>query len=248
MTNCTLKIISGPENGQEFACPGADTFLGRSQRCTVRLTSASVSYEHAVVSRQGDDYYIENLSANGTFVNGERIARKTRLHMKDRIRLGADTTARVTALPAAAGASSTRRALLVAVVVMVLLGIALIAINPFARGGGFTWADWQRADAALQQFVQEQTAARTLPQDTDRMLQEAWRLESAGDRAGAGAQWVRLHVLLSGRGDASGVEEASAKYPNALRQLLTPSKDPAAPDDEELKAALLQFVVSMEKR
>jgi len=40
--DCTLKIIAGPEAGQEFVCAGPETYLGRSQRCVVRLSSGAL--------------------------------------------------------------------------------------------------------------------------------------------------------------------------------------------------------------
>src|SRR5689334_4238778 len=106
---CTIKILSGPEGNQEFSLNGGESFLGRSQRCTVKLTSPSISYEHAVITREADDYFIENLSAHGTFVNGDRITTKTRIRLRDQIRLGSEVSARITSLPAAAGGGPARR-------------------------------------------------------------------------------------------------------------------------------------------
>src|SRR4051812_9223772 len=109
LMNCTLKIISGPEANQEFTLGGGESFVGRSQRCSVRLSSPSISYEHAVITRDADDYFIENLSANGTYINNERITARTRLRSKDRIRLSPEVSARVASLPTTAKNSSMRR-------------------------------------------------------------------------------------------------------------------------------------------
>src|SRR5436305_1766650 len=121
----TLKSVAGPEKGQEFVCSGPETYLGRSQRCTIRLTSAAISFEHALISRQGDAFFIENLSANGTLLNNQRLGgsatasgagapAKTRLRQKDTIQLGPETVLHVESLPAAASGSSPKRWLLVA--------------------------------------------------------------------------------------------------------------------------------------
>ena len=242
--NCTLKIISGPENGKEFACAGGETFIGRSQRCGVRLSSASISYEQAVITRAGDDYFIENLSANGTLVHGERITAKTRLHLKDQIRMGAETTARVTSLPAAAGGGSSRRMLMILLAIMVVAGLALIIIDPFSGTRAYNWSG---AYGVLQEFAQRNSDGRVLPKETSGMLQEAWRHELAGDRSAARPAWVRLHVLLSGSNDKYDVERYAAHYRGALRKLLEPRGE-LSPTDEELKGALLQFVIQMERR
>ena len=96
-------MISGLDAGQEFRCSALETAIGRSARCAVRLTSPSVSFEHAVILRSGDDFFLENLSANGTFLNNQRLTAKTRLRAKDQIRIGDDTVARVESVPSAAG-------------------------------------------------------------------------------------------------------------------------------------------------
>jgi hypothetical protein len=240
---CRLKMIAGSEGDREFALAGGESFLGRSQRCVVRLGSASVSYEHAVITREGNDYYIENLSANGTTVNGERIGAKTRLRLRDQIRLGPDVTVRVEALPASGTGGSPRKGLVILVALMLVAGVVLIALDPFSGEGG---TNWPRAYGELQTFVQN-NAGSEVPAETDRMLREAWRLEVARDRAAASQAWVRLHVLLSGSEGQFKLEHAAGRQPRALGRLLD-AKPGAAFDADFYKAALLQFVVQMERR
>ena len=55
-----------------------DRFLiGRGKHCDFIIQSGKVSREHAVITREGDKYYIEDLgSSNGTWFQKKRIKRK----------------------------------------------------------------------------------------------------------------------------------------------------------------------------
>ncbi|RKG80635.1 FHA domain-containing protein [Corallococcus exercitus] len=51
--------------------------LGRGPQCSLVVKSGRVSREHAVVVREGNDYFIEDLgSSNGTWINHQRIKRQ----------------------------------------------------------------------------------------------------------------------------------------------------------------------------
>ena len=215
----TLKIIAGPEAGQEYLCSGPETYLGRSQRCLVRLGSPSISFEHALLTRVGDDFFVENLSANGSLLNNERLLSRTRLRAKDQIRLGGDTVARVESLPAAAAAGSNRLVLLTVLVVMLAAALVIVIRQSYSSGGP---KDTQGVYRVMQEYATEQAARNGLPQDVPALLYEAWRLETGGDREAAGKAWMKLHVRL-----------------DACEQTL-PSDD--------MRAQLLQFVVQMEQR
>jgi sigma-B regulation protein RsbU (phosphoserine phosphatase) len=67
----------------------AETVIGRHPECTIVIDSNMVSRKHAKVVRAGDEYFIEDLgSGNGTTVNAQRIAGRTRLAHDDRVKLG----------------------------------------------------------------------------------------------------------------------------------------------------------------
>src|SRR5262245_63705293 len=69
-----------------FPLHGERTTIGRSAECDVVLTVRRVSGHHAQVLRLGGMYFIEDLgSSNGTFVNGQRIERRTPLQPGDRL-------------------------------------------------------------------------------------------------------------------------------------------------------------------
>ena len=64
----------GGRVGETFHPSGERTVVGRSPECDIFLDDVTVSRKHAVLSRNGNDFVIEDLgSLNGTFVNRRRI-------------------------------------------------------------------------------------------------------------------------------------------------------------------------------
>ncbi|HEY4330312.1 MAG TPA: FHA domain-containing protein [Phycisphaerae bacterium] len=240
--DCRIKIIAGPENGQEFVCAGPETYIGRSQRCAVRLTGSSVSFEHAVISRAGDDFFAENLSANGTWLNNERLTAKTRLRTRDQIRLGTggtgggETVIRIESLPAAATPSSSRRWILVTFVILLVALLVVVIADPFSSD---ETKDWAKAYRTLLAFAQDQAEKRQLPAEIPGMMSEAWRLEAAGDHADAMTQWTRIYVILNDF-DKRQNWESSGLTDHYWQSLKNGESLPA--DDDALRTALERFV------
>jgi pSer/pThr/pTyr-binding forkhead associated (FHA) protein len=64
----------GPEGGSPREIPRGEITLGRSPACNVIAESGAVSKVHARIERTADQLVLEDLgSANGTFVNGNRV-------------------------------------------------------------------------------------------------------------------------------------------------------------------------------
>ncbi len=80
-------VESTPIHGREVPVL-AGTTVGRDD-CDVVLTDPEVSRRHAVLVASSDGLAIEDLgSTNGTWVNGQRIARPEPIRAGDEVRFG----------------------------------------------------------------------------------------------------------------------------------------------------------------
>jgi hypothetical protein len=71
------ELLLVREDGREQRVEGERFVIGRGRGCDLVVDSAKVSREHAAVVRDGEGWALEDLgSANGTWVRGERIARR----------------------------------------------------------------------------------------------------------------------------------------------------------------------------
>lgn len=69
-----LVVRRGPNAGSTFALDDKTTTVGRDPGSNIFLDDVTVSRNHAVVERIGDDYEIRDAgSLNGTYVDHERI-------------------------------------------------------------------------------------------------------------------------------------------------------------------------------
>jgi predicted component of type VI protein secretion system len=84
-----LIVASGKSAGRSIAIKRNRLLIGRAEECDVRPLSEEVSRRHCAVVVGPADVWVEDLgSRNGTFVNGDRIAAKTRLSDGDLLRVG----------------------------------------------------------------------------------------------------------------------------------------------------------------
>lgn len=87
----SLRVENGSSAGELFSIPQkfSEALLGRGSACEFRIQDSSISREHAQLSREWDDVWIEDLkSKNGTYVNGVRLEQKQILADGDTLRLG----------------------------------------------------------------------------------------------------------------------------------------------------------------
>ena len=65
-------------DGRELDRIVKDRFLiGRGKHCDLIINSGKVSREHAAITREGSDYFMEDLgSSNGTWHDKRRITRR----------------------------------------------------------------------------------------------------------------------------------------------------------------------------
>jgi len=90
-----ITVMSGAEDGKIIELSKPRFMLGRHPEDDVCLPyDARVSRHHAIVTKEGDSYFIEDVgpggkgSTNGTFVNEKRVAAKTPISTGDTILLG----------------------------------------------------------------------------------------------------------------------------------------------------------------
>ncbi len=83
-----LTAISGSGFGKQYNIDKPITVLGRHPECDVTIDVGAVSRQHAQIHHSNGSFELEDLkSRNGTFLNGQEIAQRTRLHDGDLIRI-----------------------------------------------------------------------------------------------------------------------------------------------------------------
>jgi pSer/pThr/pTyr-binding forkhead associated (FHA) protein len=86
-----LVITKGKQQGQEFKITKTETYIGRSSDNDIRLHDWFVSKKHAMILRQGQNFFIKDLKSwRGTMVNG-KFTREAPLHEGDAIQFGSTT-------------------------------------------------------------------------------------------------------------------------------------------------------------
>lgn len=77
--------------GTRFPLRRGETVVGRSPYCTIVLSNPLASRQHCALRLDGDALLVTDLaSANGTWVNGERVAEPRPLGHGDLVRVGTD--------------------------------------------------------------------------------------------------------------------------------------------------------------
>jgi two-component system, cell cycle response regulator len=89
--NAYLIVLQGATIGEMYKLEGTETVIGRGSAATLRVDDDGVSRRHARIVQRDGRVEIEDLqSANGTIVNGERVASR-QLTDGDKIRFGSNT-------------------------------------------------------------------------------------------------------------------------------------------------------------
>ncbi|MBN1903450.1 FHA domain-containing protein [Candidatus Sumerlaeota bacterium] len=83
-----LLISKGKQQGQEFKITKTETYIGRSSDNDIRLHDWFVSKKHAMILRQGQNFFIKDLKSwRGTMVNG-KFTRESPLNDNDSLQFG----------------------------------------------------------------------------------------------------------------------------------------------------------------
>lgn len=244
--DCILKVIRGPETGHAVKVGRGDTIVGKSSRAALQLASPDVSVEHVVITNTGEDFFVENLSAKGTFLNETKITGKTRLRLRDQIRVSPDTVLRLESEAGDSFIARHRPLFITFVAVLIALVAVLIIADPFAKPPPAE--NRNHAYSVFDAYIQRQIAAGKYPRSMGNLFQEAWRHQLAKDNATSRELWYKLHVQLA----TVETPDRLADSPNnrrALTQVLrSRADDPEPPvSDEALAAALARFVTYYEK-
>ena len=81
-----LIFRSGNRSGQRIALSSPRVVIGRHPACDVVLDISSVSRQHAAVTQEEEQFFVEDLrSRNGTTVNGNKITSRLRLQDGDEL-------------------------------------------------------------------------------------------------------------------------------------------------------------------
>ena len=86
-----FSVTNGSMVGTKASLDGGVVMIGRGSDCELMLTGDDyISTRHARVVRANDrNWYVEDLgSANGTYVNGQRITAPTTITLQDSVRIG----------------------------------------------------------------------------------------------------------------------------------------------------------------
>jgi pSer/pThr/pTyr-binding forkhead associated (FHA) protein len=105
-------------DGKEYLVPEVGVVIGRDASCDIVVGQNEVSRRHAEIAPGDGGYVVRDTSANGVFVNGERVQGSHRLMRSDVLRVGseefrfyADVLSTAMAAPTGARSSSADLAL-----------------------------------------------------------------------------------------------------------------------------------------
>ncbi|HEY2066106.1 MAG TPA: FHA domain-containing protein [Gemmatimonadaceae bacterium] len=77
-------------DGKEYTVPTMGLLIGRDASCDVVVAQQEVSRRHAEIVPGDQGYVVRDTSANGVFVNGERVQESHRLARSDVVRVGSE--------------------------------------------------------------------------------------------------------------------------------------------------------------
>ena len=83
-----IAVLVQSGSDQEIRLGGETIKIGRGAGNDIDVAEKAVSRKHATLTRRGSTYAVENFGGSGTLLNGEPIARRTKLKHNDVIRVG----------------------------------------------------------------------------------------------------------------------------------------------------------------
>jgi hypothetical protein len=231
-----IRVIEGPDQGLVQPLQQGPNLIGRGKAAAIKLSVDDVSWEHAVVVRDLDQCFVENLSALGTWVGETKVNGRVRVRPGDKIRLTEQTVLRV---ESADGSGMSRAVLITALVVMlIILGVVgyYKVLAPAAPA-----QNWETAYNALLPWLQTQVKNHRMPPETVVLFRDAWRHTQAADWPGSQKAWMRLQIVLSSpQCKVRCLELAEHDQDSSLDQVLAPPPG-FEPTDDQYASALGRF-------
>jgi hypothetical protein len=234
---CTIRVIKGSDAGLSHRLQPGASIIGRSAKAVVRLTSLDVSWEHAVITRTGDEYVLENLSAAGTYIDDAKVTGPMKLRSRDQVRLSRDTVLR---FEAEGDTGWTGKRLLLTLLLLLMVAVTGLVLGTNI-GRPVPDDNWDRAFYIIEPWVQDEVKHNRLPGEVASLFHDGWRLEQVKDYERSAGAWMRLQLLLDNLEARKGLGKISDEHPRALQVLLNSPIEPT-PDTYEKTAALVQFV------
>ncbi|MCX5683636.1 MAG: FHA domain-containing protein [Planctomycetota bacterium] len=93
LAKANLECLAGPEKGKTLRVAPGTTTLGRDPSCDIVLSETAISRQHCRIERRAEQWYLRNLSTNGTLLNKKPVDDSV-LASGDEIRVGAKTRLR----------------------------------------------------------------------------------------------------------------------------------------------------------
>jgi serine/threonine protein kinase len=86
-----VVVKTGRHTGEEFTLKGERFVLGRRSACEIPIADSKASREHAVILLKDSDFFLRDLSRNGTLLNGRPASKEeagSLMKFGDRIKIG----------------------------------------------------------------------------------------------------------------------------------------------------------------
>ncbi|MDR0868596.1 MAG: FHA domain-containing protein [Planctomycetota bacterium] len=249
-----VEVTTGKSAGKFVYLEDKPVLVGSSPMAALSLTDDGVKAEHALVSREGEQIWLENLSSGGTLLNGRTLTKRAML-MPDDVFTVADDVELTLRSTAEKGGGSGLTWFLVALIFVVLAGAGLAAAVAAKKTGGWqrraATQDWHGAFMQLETRLHQWRQKNIVPAELEQDFREAWFRDCGGDSANALFLWQKVKLeLLNGKfpGILTGNETVGAAAFNreaSLRGLLADADsvdEIATRNDRSYLTALWWFV------
>ncbi len=78
-----LTVKKGPRLRETFELDKDEIIIGRDTTADIVFEIPEVSRKHAIITRRGDEYFVEDNSTNGTFINKKKVVGQYQLQNGD---------------------------------------------------------------------------------------------------------------------------------------------------------------------